>query len=117
MSSWLEKVAGIALVPHAIYYLRADVKDLVARVIQGRGTFDYRESGRDVPFGRDHCESFMKYQARVIQALDGMADKYGFTIVDSSRPPEPIFRELQASISQLLGMRTSKRPTSRLAIA
>ena len=75
MSSWLEKVAGITLVPHAIYYLRADVKDLVARVIQERGTFDYRESGRDVPFGRDHCESFTKYQARVIQALDGMADK------------------------------------------
>src|SRR5918992_6314423 len=27
---WLEKVAGFALVPHAIYYLRAEVRHLVA---------------------------------------------------------------------------------------
>ena len=109
-SSWLEKVAGIALVPHAVYYLHADVTDLVARVIQGQGAFDYRESGRDVPFGRDHCESFMKYQAQVIQALDGMADKYGFIPVDARRPPETVFRELQTSFSRLLGMSASKRP-------
>lgn len=33
---WLEKLAGFALVPHAIYYLRAEVKDLVPRVVMGR---------------------------------------------------------------------------------
>jgi len=26
---WIEQVAGFALVPHAVYYLRAEVKDLV----------------------------------------------------------------------------------------
>src|ERR1700691_305964 len=26
---WIEKVAGFALVPHAVYYLRADVRDLL----------------------------------------------------------------------------------------
>src|ERR1044071_5704998 len=34
---WIEKVAGFALVPHAVYYLRADVKELVSRVVLGRG--------------------------------------------------------------------------------
>src|SRR5512140_3144178 len=28
---WIEKVAGFALVPHTVYYLRADVQDLVSR--------------------------------------------------------------------------------------
>lgn len=112
---WLEKVAGIALVPHAVFYLRAEPEDLVARVVQGKGSFDYWESGMDVPFGRDHCESFMKYQARVIQALDGMAKTYNFTVVDAGRPPEKIFRELQASISKLLAV--GEDPSQALAIA
>ena len=34
---WIEQVAGFALVPHAVYYLRADVSDLVSRVVIGRG--------------------------------------------------------------------------------
>src|SRR5688500_14328798 len=37
---WIENVAGFALVPHAVYYLKADVKDLVSRVVLGRGRFD-----------------------------------------------------------------------------
>ncbi|MEJ7607627.1 MAG: hypothetical protein WKF37_15490 [Bryobacteraceae bacterium] len=34
--NWIEKVAGFALVPHAIYYLKADVSELVKRVVLGR---------------------------------------------------------------------------------
>src|SRR5512135_1773445 len=34
---WIEQVAGFALVPHAIYYLRAKVETLVSRVVLGRG--------------------------------------------------------------------------------
>src|SRR5918992_5507927 len=51
--AWIEKVAGFALVPHAIYYLRAEVRHLVARVVLGRGAFDYWESGMDMRFGDD----------------------------------------------------------------
>src|SRR5215468_8532352 len=39
--NWIDKVAGIALVPHAIYYLRAEVTDLISRVVLGKGAFDY----------------------------------------------------------------------------
>ena len=38
---WIEQVAGFALVPHAVYYLRAEVQHLVSRVVLGRGAFDY----------------------------------------------------------------------------
>ena len=34
---WIEKVASFALVPHAIYYMRAEVKQLVSRVVVGQG--------------------------------------------------------------------------------
>ncbi len=99
--AWLEKVAGFALVPHAVYYLRADVPTLVSRVVMGRGEFDFWESGMDMRFGPDMFESYVRYQAKVIRALDRMAVKYNFTTIDASKPADAIFRELQKSINGL----------------
>jgi dTMP kinase len=98
---WLEKVAGFALVPHAVYYLRADVQTLVSRVVMGRGSFDYWESGMDMRFGPDMFEGFNRYQDRVIRALDRMAKKYEFITIDASKPADMIFRELQRHIGGL----------------
>src|SRR5437588_1776076 len=92
---WIEQVAGFALVPHCVYYLRADVKDLVSRVVLGRGAFDYWESGMDLRFGRDMYESFVRYQTKLIRALDSMVKKYNFTVIDARQPSEEIFAELQ----------------------
>jgi dTMP kinase len=98
---WIEKVAGFALVPHAVYYLRADVRDLLTRVVLGRGAFDYWESGMDMRFGTDMHDSFVRYQTRVIRALDRMAKRYNFIVVDANQTPDQIFRELRRSIGKL----------------
>lgn len=98
---WIEQVAGFALVPHAVYYLRCEAKDLVSRIVLGRGAFDYWESGMDMRFGRDMYESFVKYQTRVIRALDRMASKYNFVTIDASEQPDRIFRRLQRHIDAL----------------
>lgn len=99
--AWIERVCGFGLVPHVIYYLRAKVKDLVSRVVVGRGAFDYWESGMDYHFGDDMYESFVKYQTRLIGALDAMAKRYKFIEIDARQPPDAIFRDLQRSISSL----------------
>jgi dTMP kinase len=98
---WIEQVAGFALVPHAVYYLRADVQDLVTRVVLGRGAFDYWESGMDLRFGPDMYESFVKYQTRLIRALDTMVKPYDFTVINAGQPVDKIFRDLQRRISRL----------------
>src|SRR6202049_1253710 len=76
--SWIERTAGFALVPHAVFYMRAEVKDLISRVVVGRGAFDYWESGLDLHFGKDMYESFVRYQSRLIQVFDDMSGPYGF---------------------------------------
>src|SRR5579885_1282241 len=98
---WIEQVAGFALVPHAVYYLRADVEHLVSRVVLGRGAFDFWESGMDLRFGPDMYESFVRYQTRLLKALDSMVRPYDFTVIDASQPVERIFRELQRRITRL----------------
>jgi len=113
---WIEQVAGFALVPHAVYYLRAGVEHLVTRVVLGRGAFDFWESGMDLRFGPDMYESFVRYQQRLIKALDSMAEPYDFTVIDASQPVERIFRELQRRISRLqLGHAPVRRRAARKA--
>ena len=106
---WIERVAGFALVPHAVYYLRARVEDLVSRVVVGRGAFDFWESGMDVRLGSDMYESFTRYQGRIIRALDAMAKSYGFTVIDASRPAEEILAELKRHIAALMDARARRR--------
>ena len=59
-------------------------------------------------------DSFVRYQTRLIRALDAMAKKYDFTTVDAARPPDAIFRELQRHISrlELRTMQEAPRPSS-----
>src|SRR6266536_1024438 len=108
---WIEQVAGFALVPHTVYYLRAEVEHLVSRVVLGRGAFDYWESGMDLRFGPDMYESFVKYQTRLIKALDSMVEPYGFTVIDAGQPVVRIFKELQKHISRLRLARPMTRRT------
>jgi len=100
---WIEEVAGFALVPHAVYYLRAEVEHLVPRVVLSRGAFDFWESGMDLRFGKDMYESFVRYQTRLIKALDSMAEPYGFTVIDASQSVPRIFQDLQRKIARRLG--------------
>jgi len=103
---WIEQAAGFALTPHAVFYLKAKVEDLVSRVVLGRGAFDYWESGMDLRFGPDMYESFVKYQTRLIRALDSMVKPYDFTVIDAGQPVDKIFRQLQRQISRLRLRRT-----------
>jgi dTMP kinase len=98
---WIDEITGFGLVPHAVYYLRADVKHLVSRVVLGRGAFDFWESGMDIRFGNNMFDSFVRYQTKLIRALDMMAKKYEFVTVDATRPPDVIFHDLQQHISNL----------------
>src|ERR1700676_1514557 len=102
--TWIERTAGFALVPHAVFYLRADVKDLISRVVVGRGAFDYWESGLDLHFGRDMYESFVRYQSRLIQVFDDMSSPYGFHLINASQPSGQVFEALQTAISEIVEM-------------
>ena len=99
---WMEGVAGFALVPHIVFYLRASVEEVLARVVRGKLYFDYWESGMDVPYGKDRYESFMGYQSKLIEVLDSMSAQYGFCTVDANRLPKPIFKELKKVIEPIL---------------
>jgi dTMP kinase len=115
--TWIERTAGFALVPHAVLYMRAEVKDLISRVVVGRGAFDYWESGLDLHIGKDMYESFVRYQSSLIQVFDDMADPYGFEVIDASQPVDRVFESLKKAISKVVEMEPQVKAHVRRKVA
>lgn len=96
---WLRQLAGFAVVPHASLYLRAGPAVLAARAAN-RG-FREEESAADLRLGADLCDSFLKYQERVIGALDGMAEDYHLAVVDATPAPDRVFRRVLREVRKI----------------
>jgi dTMP kinase len=100
---WARKVYGFALRPDVIFYLKADVETLVTRMVHGRG-FDYWESGMDIRCADNLYDSFMVYQAKLIEQFDRMAEEYGFITIDATLSPSAVFAKIQENLKALLNL-------------
>jgi len=98
---WIRSIFGLALVPDAVFYLRIGVDDLIPRVLQ-RGGFDHWESGMDMRLGEDLFDSFVNYQAGMLEQFDSMAREYGFEVIDAAQPVEHIAELLKQKMLPLL---------------
>ena len=98
---WIKQVYSFSLKPDAVFYLRLDVPDLVQRAL-ATGGFDYWESGMDLPMGEDIYDSFIHYQRRVIEELDGLAREYGFQTIDATRDIDDNADDLARRVGAIL---------------
>ncbi|MDQ2906913.1 MAG: thymidylate kinase [Chloroflexota bacterium] len=98
---WIRSLYGLALKPDAIFYLRAELDDLISRVLQ-RGGFDYWESGMDVRLGEDFYDSFINYQTRLLEHFDAMSKEYQFQVIDASLSIGQVTEQLKHNILHLL---------------
>jgi len=98
---WAHKIYGFALKPDLVLYLKADVTDLVSRLIHGRG-LNYWESGMDLRPSHNLYDSFIEYQSELTLMFDQFAKEYGFITVDAGRPVMEVFADLEDHIRDLL---------------
>ncbi len=98
---WVHNVFGFALVPDKIFYLRADLNHLIPRVLNARG-FNYWESGMDFLHQRDHYESYVEYQSRMLDQFDEMSGEFNFYLIDATRSIHDVFIDLKRGINRLV---------------
>lgn len=98
---WARQVYGFALKPDLVLYLRANVNDLVSRLIHGRG-LNYWEAGMDVHAADNLYDSFIKYQSELGLMFDQLAQEYDFVTINAGRPVMDVFGDLQTQIRNLL---------------
>ena len=99
--TWIRSLYSFALKPDAVFYLRIGVEDLIPRVVFSHG-FDYWESGMDLHSSEDMYESFCKYQGALMTQFDGLAEEYGFQVVDATRSVDMVVRQLRSGILRVL---------------
>jgi len=100
-ADWARKLYGFALKPDLVLYLKANVSDLVTRLIHGRG-LNYWEAGMDLRPSDNLFDSFLDYQAKLIALFDQLSQEYGFVTIDAGRPVMDVFEDLQGYIRALL---------------
>lgn len=99
---WVREIYSIALVPDAVFYLDVPPKVLAERIFRKGQLLDYWESGMDVRRTGDMYTNFIKYQDQVRAEFRRMRTQYGFEVVNGSRSPRTVHRELQGKIQDLL---------------
>ncbi len=99
---WIKDVYGFAPIPDLVCYLRIDVDNLIPRVIESGG-MDYWESGMDLHLADNIYDSFTKYQKRMIDAYDQIAEGTGFEVLDARRSVQEIQEVLRAKIEKIIG--------------
>lgn len=111
--AWMRSIYGIALVPDAIFYLRIQsATELVSRLLESGGGFDYWESGMDINVGTDFYDSFIEYQTRMLREFDRMTGEYGFRVVDASRSVRRVAADLRRTVARVVDSDTVKeQPT------
>ena len=98
---WAKKIYGFALKPDLVLYLKADVTDLVSRLIHGRG-LNYWEAGMDLHSSNNLYDSFIEYQSKLSHWFDIFAEEYNFKTVNAGRPVMEVFEDLEGHIRDLL---------------
>jgi dTMP kinase len=102
--AWVKDMYSIALVPDAVFYLKVSPRGLAERNFRKNGMLDYWESGMDIQRSGDMFDCFIRYQRQMQRLFLAMQRIYGFEIINASRSPRPISRDLSTKIERLLGL-------------
>jgi dTMP kinase len=82
---WLRNNYGFARVPDITLYFRLPLETALGRILEGRPRLKYFEAGMDLGLSPDINESFRIFQGRIMQEYDGLAEEFGFTVIDATR--------------------------------
>lgn len=109
--AWARELFQMALIPDLVFYLDIDVDTLVPRVVHGKG-MDYWESGMHLALSTDIFDSFKRYQGRLIEEYNRLADEFSFVKIDARRSIEEIQSDLRGNI--LAYLREVRPPASSI---
>lgn len=105
---WCMDLYGFAPVPDVSIYLKVRPKVQAERIFEKSGVLDYWESGMDIQRSGDMYQSFVRYQDWLRKEYDWMVSEYGFHVVDGSRDPRVIHREIQERVAAVLDPQSSE---------
>jgi len=100
--AWIRDVYRFAPRPHASFYLKISIDELLPRALAKSG-FDYWESGMDFQEESDIYHSFVRYQTRLLDVFDNLAVEHDLTQIDANRSIRDSFAALRDGVMGIVG--------------
>jgi len=86
--AWIRNLYDFAILPDITFYFDVPLETAIGRILSGRPVLKYHEAGMDLGLSTDLYESFQLFQGRIKEEYSRLAEEYGFTVVEASRPIE-----------------------------
>jgi dTMP kinase len=85
-SEWVREVYAFAIEPTVAFYFRVPLEESLRRILGGRPTLKFYESGMDIGLSDDPYESFALFQGRIMEEYDKMVEEFDLTVIDATLP-------------------------------
>ena len=100
-TEWIRNLFSFALVPDLILYLKIDVESLIPRAIESGG-MNYWEAGMDMHMGQDLFDSFVNYQAVLVEQYNKLSKEYDFQAIDATQSVEEIQQNIREKVKPII---------------
>ena len=99
---WVRMIYSFAPRPDRVFYFRVPVEVTLKRKLASRLKINYYEAGMDLGLSDDLEESYQRFQSRLKQEYDRIAESDRFVVVDSTRSVEAIQSEVRGHVLPLV---------------
>ena len=99
---WVRDLYSFAVRPDLTLYFKVPLDVAIQRVFRGRAGLKYYEAGMDLALSRDPTESFLQFQARILDEYDRMLDEYGLVVVHGDETIERQQRRIRKLVEVAL---------------
>ena len=82
--NWLRRIYSFAVQPSLALYFKVPLEESIRRIVAGRESIGYYESGQDLGLAPNREDSFRAFQQRLLDEYDQLSEEYGLVAVDAT---------------------------------
>ena len=99
---WVRTIYSFAPRPDRVFYFRVPVEVTLKRKLASRLKINYYEAGMDLGLSDDLEESYQRFQSRLRQEYERLAETDRFVVVDSTRSVEAIQADVRGQLMPMV---------------
>jgi dTMP kinase len=96
---WVRSLYRFAVVPTRAFYFRVPLDVALKRILAWRGDLKWYEAGMDIGLHDEIHESYMMFQARILDEYEKLAKEFDLHVMEATQPIEAQQRLLRRAIS------------------
>ena len=81
---WLRRIYSFAVQPSLSLYFKVPLEESIRRIVAGRESIGFYESGRDLNLAPSREDSFRAFQQRLLDEYDRLSEEFGLVTIDAA---------------------------------